>query len=627
MQGPDSSAPGIAAASARSLTPARDAGHDDSGPSLLLAGAAGLALTVLAVVVTVTGGLSAHPWLAGAGRAAIVAVPIAVGLYAWHRQPYSRFGRMLVAVGAGWSVTALAGSNDAVLYSTGRVAAWAVEVAFLYTVLAFPSGRLTGRVDRALVAVAALLIIVSYLPTALLANRYPTPSPWTECRAACPDNAFQIVDAEPRFVVHGLPAARELMTMLLFLGVATVLARRVRTATHLTRITLTPVLIVATVRLVVYAAAIAVRRATPDAPAVDVLAWTLALLIPVMAIGFLVGLVRWRMFAAGALERLAKGLHDHPDARRVRSVLAQALGDPSLRLAYWRGKAGGGWVDPDGQRVELPAPSQRRSVTGIYDADGRRLAAIVHDDALRAHPDLVDAAATFAIMALENERLGAQVESSLREVRDSRARIQATADEERRRIERDLHDGAQQRLVGLRLKLELAEELMPSDLERGRKLLHEIGDETVEALEEVRSLAHGVYPALLARQGLAEALREATLRSPLPARLEAEGIRRRYPQLVETAFYFCALEAMQNATKHAFGATEVLVALSDDGILRFEVRDDGGGFDPAITSGAGLSNMRDRLAAVGGELTVLSAVGHGTRVIGTARAAPGPDRS
>ena len=199
-----------------------------------------------------------------------------------------------------------------------------------------------------------MTIVVGYVPTALLADRYPTPSPWTECGAACPDNAFQIVDAEPRFVVHGLPAARELVTILLFLGVATVLSRRVRTATHLTRIILTPVLIVATVRLVVYAGAIAVRRASPDAPAVDVLAWTLALLIPVMAIGFLVGLVRWRMFAGGALERLAL---DAPqdEARDHRRVLVLRIltrtvdvevsegdrGDVGVRRGLWCGERSG----------------------------------------------------------------------------------------------------------------------------------------------------------------------------------------------------------------------------------------------------------------------------------------------
>jgi signal transduction histidine kinase len=626
VQGPDSSGSEVAAVLAGASSAAHRAGPDDPQPGIVVAAVAGTLLTALAVVVTVTGGLSTHPWPAAIGRGAIVAVPIAVGLYAWQRRPRSRFGRLLVAVGAGWSITTLAGSTNSVLYSTGRVAAWIVEIAFVYAILAFPSGRLSGRADRALVVALSVLLLVGYMPTALLAQRYPTPTPWTECSSACPDNAFQVVDTEPRFVVHGLPAVREALTILVFLGVAAVLARRVSTATRLTRLALAPVLTVATARLVVYAAAILVRRVSPNSAAVDVLAWTLALLIPVMAIGFLVGLVRWRMFAGAALERLAQGLHPRPDAERLRSVLAEALGDPSLLLAYWRHGGRGDWVDANGDRVELPAPGAGRSITGIYDEDGLRLAAIVHDDALNDHPDLVEAAATFAIMAFENERLGAQVESSLREVQESRSRILATADEERRRIERDLHDGAQQRLVGMRIKLELAEELMPSDPARGRELLHEIGDETVEALEEVRSLAHGVYPVLLARGGLADALREAVLRSPISTSLEHTGVAR-YREAVESAVYFCCLEALQNAAKHASGATKVTVALVDDGILRFEVRDDGAGFDPATASGAGLTNMRDRLAAVGGELTVLTAAGEGTRVIGRVPVTRFPRRS
>ena len=601
-------------------------GPDSSGSDIALAAVAGVLLTALAVVVTATGGLSAHPWPAAIARGAIVAVPIAVGLYAWQRRPHSRFGRLLVAVGAGWSITALAGSSNSVLYSTGRVAAWIAELGLVYVILAFPSGRLSGRADRALVVALSVLVLVGYMPTALLADRYPTPTPWTECRSDCPDNAFQVVDTEPRFVVHGLPAVREVLTILGFLAVAAILARRVRTATRLTRLTLAPVLAVATVRLVVYPAAILVRRASPDSAAVDALAWTLALLVPLMAIGFLVGLMRWRMFAGAALERLAHGLQARPDAARLRSVLAEALGDPSLLLAYWRNGSRGGWVDANGGPVELPAPGPGRSVTGIYDEDGRRLAAIAHDDALHDQPELVESAATFAIMALENERLGAQVESSLREVQESRARILASADEERRRIERDLHDGAQQRLVGLRIKIELVEELMPSDPARGRELLHELGDDTVEALEEVRSLAQGVYPALLAHRGLADALQEASRRSPIPTRLEHSGVGR-YREAVESAVYFCCLEGLQNAAKHAAGATRVTVSLVDDGVLRFEVRDDGAGFDLATSSGAGLTNMRDRLAAVGGDLTVLSAAGEGTRVIGRVPVLPPRRRS
>jgi signal transduction histidine kinase len=523
---------------------------------------------------------------------------------------------MLAAVGVGWSATALAGSSDTVLYSVGRVVGWVVEVGFVYVILAFPYGRLTGRWDRVLVAASGLLVVIGYLPTALLADRYAIPSPWTECHADCPANAFQVVDAQPAFVGHGLASTREALTILVFLGVAIVLARRVRTATRLTRLTLTPVLVVAAARLVVYAVAIAVRRASPGAGAVDVLAWMLALLVPVMAIGFLVGLLRWRIFAAGALQRLAQELRAHPDAEGVRAALAEALGDPSLRLAYWQDDGEGAWMDAAGERLELNAIGPGRSVAEVYDGE-LPVAAIIYDEGLRDQPELVAAVATFATLALDNERLVAQVATSLGEVRESRARIQASADEERRRIERDLHDGAQQRLVGLRIKLELAEEMMPQDPVRGRELLHEVGDDTIEALEDVRSLAHGVYPALLTQRGLVEALQEVTLRSPIPTSLVLAGDVGRYSPDVESAVYFCCLEAMQNAAKHAAGASLITIGLSDDGALRFEVGDDGAGFDRRTSSpGAGIANMRDRLAAVGGELDIISEAGKGTQVVG-----------
>jgi signal transduction histidine kinase len=306
-----------------------------------------------------------------------------------------------------------------------------------------------------------------------------------------------------------------------------------------------------------------------------------------------------------------------PETGRLRGALAIALGDPALRVAYRQSH--GGWVDPDGAPLDLAEPGPGRAVRKIRDERGLAVAAIVHAEALRHEPELVDAAATFATLALDNQRLVEQVRSSLDEVRESRARIQATADEERRRIERDLHDGAQQRLVGLRIKLELAEELVASDPLQGRTLLRELGDETVEALEAVRALAHGVYPALLAQRGLGDALADAVRRSPIPAHLKLDGVGR-YDQGVESAVYFCCLEALQNAAKHAVDATEVVVSLRQrQGALRLEVADDGQGFDvPSVNgSGAGLANMRDRLAAVGGELVVRSVPGEGTRVTGT----------
>jgi signal transduction histidine kinase len=241
----------------------------------------------------------------------------------------------------------------------------------------------------------------------------------------------------------------------------------------------------------------------------------------------------------------------------------------------------------------------------------------VHDDALSDDTEFVRAVASYALVVLENARLGATVEASLEEVLASRARLLASADRERRRIERDLHDGAQQRLVALRVQLELTEELIKTDPAGGRRKLHGLGEEVGATLDEIRLLARGVYPSLLADRGLGEALRAAALRLPVAATVRPDGLGRYSPD-VESAVYFCCLEAMQNASKHARDARTVTIVLHHDDALSFEVRDDGAGFDVAATPpGAGLTNMRDRLAAVGGEVAVRSGPGRGTVVSGT----------
>jgi signal transduction histidine kinase len=198
----------------------------------------------------------------------------------------------------------------------------------------------------------------------------------------------------------------------------------------------------------------------------------------------------------------------------------------------------------------------------------------------------------------------------------SRKRIARAADLERSRIERDLHDGAQQRLIGLRIKLTLAEELAHADPVGGLAAIRELGDEVELALEELRSLAHGVYPPLLGDRGLADALRSVLSDSALPVHLTTHGMTRLSPE-VETAVYFTCVEAAQNAMKHAGGATGLWVSLDQDDALRFEVRDDGSGFEPPGAGGnGGLRNMRDRVEASGGRLTIDSAPGEGTRVRG-----------
>jgi signal transduction histidine kinase len=334
-----------------------------------------------------------------------------------------------------------------------------------------------------------------------------------------------------------------------------------------------------------------------------------------MAVGFFVGLLRWRLSVASALQTLGIRIRDGGDAETLRAMLAEAIGDPTLQLVYRVPARGGLWVDADGREVALPGPGSGQHVTEIRDGD-RRVAAMVHDEALRDQEDLIEAAAGYARITLDNRRLYAQVEKSLAEVRESRARIVASADRERRRIERDLHDGAQQRLVALRIKLELAEEELAADPGAGRERLHALGAEIDRALDEIRHLARGVYPPLLAGGGLADALRAAALSASIAATVSTDGIGR-YPPEVESAVYFCCLEALQNAAKHGGAGTEVTVSLAEDDRLRFEVRDDGAGFDTGTARGAGLTNMRDRVTAVGGELNVASAPGRGAVVTGS----------
>jgi signal transduction histidine kinase len=202
------------------------------------------------------------------------------------------------------------------------------------------------------------------------------------------------------------------------------------------------------------------------------------------------------------------------------------------------------------------------------------------------------------------------------ELRASRQRLVRAQDEERRRIERNIHDGAQQQLVALAVKANLAESFVGKDEGKERSLLAQLKAESTEALENLRDLARGIYPPLLADKGLAPALESQARKSLIPVAIESDGIGR-YPQEIEAAVYFCCLEALQNIAKYA-GATAATVHVSDgDGTLSFEVTDDGRGFDPSTTGyGTGLQGMADRLDALGGSLDVRSTQGLGTTLVG-----------
>src|SRR6202011_4851269 len=228
-------------------------------------------------------------------------------------------------------------------------------------------------------------------------------------------------------------------------------------------------------------------------------------------------------------------------------------------------------------------------------------------------------------VAINNARLDSALEATLEDLRQhaqaleaSRARIVVAADAERRRIERDIHDGVQQYLVAISVKARLARQMSERDPVRTARLLDELGQETTKALDELRPLAHGIYPPLLASEGLGAAMVAASRRAVIPTQVHADRIGRYAPEL-EAAVYFCCLEALQNAGKYAGEGASATVQIRQEGdTLAFGVADSGAGFDPVTQArGAGLPNMMDRVGAVGGSLRVDSSPGHGTTVSGT----------
>jgi signal transduction histidine kinase len=592
-------------------------------PVSIAAGAAAIGLCAITAAITVSGSESNFAWLEAALRAVTVGAPIAVGLYARRHAPFERFGTLLIAAGFAWFLTTLSGSSDELIYSIGRVSGWLADGVLVYVVLAFPTGRL-ARPDRILVVAIAVVIGLLFVPTALLVESYPTPSVYMSCDTDCPGNAFMLLSTAPAFVEDVIRPLREVLAVGIFAAATLRLIWRMEHATHLMRRLLAPVAVVAIVRLVALVVGFTARAIDQYSTFTQTTGWVIALALPAMACAFLVGLLRWRLFSADAMERLAGKLRAHPRPEHLRDALADAFEDPSLDVLYWIGDARDGrWADAEGRTIDRNALEPARSVTEVVDGD-RLVAAIVHDPALQADHAFIESATSYAVMTFDNHRLSVQTASLLHEIRQSRARIQAAADEERRRIEHDLHDGAQQRLVALRIKLELAAERL-ADGNGHSELLRGLGQEVDEALDELRSLARGIYPAPLAR-GLVEALRSAALQAALPTTVFATGVGR-YSREIETAAYFCCLEAMQNAAKHARGARVIVVDLFDNDSLMLEVRDDGDGFDSAqVEGGVGFTSMRDRIAAVGGQLEINSSPGRGTRVTATIPVpAPAPD--
>ena len=396
---------------------------------------ASIAAVAVSVEVALTG-VEHQPGLVALSRAVIVGVPLAVGLHTWYRRPAERFGPVLIAAGAACFVTTLAESGDGLLYSLGRLAGWLIEVLLVYLLLSFPGGRLTDRADRLIALAMAAVVLVMYVPRLFLVESFEVPSPYSSCVRDCPANVFFAVGSEPAFVDAFLRPVGAVLVFVVMAAVVLRLSRRLRDATPLTRNMLAPVVAVAVLRAGLLGMALVAREIDPTAWPLDLAAWLLALTVPAVAIAFFLGQLQWRLYAERTLQSLAGCLRDLPDPVTLRQAFADAFKDPSIEIVFPAGDADDGWLDSRAHPVSLPQPDTGRRVTDVQ-SHGDVVAAIVHDEGLQRRPELLEAGAAMAAVVLDNQRLAAQAEASIRELRRSRARIASSAERERRRIGAD----------------------------------------------------------------------------------------------------------------------------------------------------------------------------------------------
>lgn len=336
--------------------------------------------------------------------------------------------------------------------------------------------------------------------------------------------------------------------------------------------------------------------------------WALFAVVGLAPFVFLFALLDARL-ARSSVGDLLVELQAEPPPSDLEAPLARALHDPSVKLAYWLPRFER-WADGNGSPIELPADDDRRSVT-LIDRDGEHVAALVHDPSLDEERELLEAVSAAAAIALENAQLQAQLQAKLRELERSRERVLAAGQEERKRLERNLHDGAQQRLIALSLELRMLEDGLDDD-EAARQRIEAARREIAVSLEELRAVARGLYPAVLTGHGLAVAVKSLAESAPVPVELDV-SCDERLDESVEVAAYYVINESLANIGKHARARrARVSVDRTTTGLV-VEIADDGiGGADSR--NGSGLRGLTDRVEALGGELRVSTPRGGGTTV-------------
>ena len=545
------------------------------------------------VLLTFTSGRVEAPWGPALLFAWMISIYVLCGLLAWWRRPGSRLGVLMVAAGFGMALTTLGRADNAVVHSVGQALDLLPLVLFLHVFLAFPDGRLTGRLDRVLVTTGYAVTIVGQVAVMALGSFGS-------------DNAFAVVDLPA--VGDAVHAGILIVLSGLALAGLVVIVRRRLAGGRPRRRTATLILDVFALGLIMIAALLLMGLAPgPGFPIVQQLSLLVLGLAPV---AFLIGVLDAHLGRVGGAELFVR-LRDDPTD--LRAALARALRDPSLSLVYWLPQYPS-WADEDGRPVTLPngggADDGGRAAT-VIERDGEPVAALVHDPSLADERDLLDAVSAGAAIALENGRLRSDLHARLEELRGSRARVLEAGQRERQRLERDLHDGAQQRLIALSLDLGVLERQLGSD-PAARAALTQAKREIALSLDELRDVARGLHPAVLSGHGLAVALESLAARAAVPVRLTVR-LDGRLAETVEVAAYYVVCESLANIGKHAQATRCSVDVERGDGRLVVEVVDDGvGGAD--TERGTGLRGLADRVEALGGQLRVWTPRGRGTRV-------------
>jgi signal transduction histidine kinase len=538
-------------------------------------------------------------------------VAVTIGVIVWQLRPGTRTGLLLTA----WPIAALLAelrivfAGSVVAVTLGWATNWLNGPIFGHLVLSYPTGRLRDRFDRWAVALAYALAAGFGVATILLFDPrplYEDTITWFEHHAAP-------ITHLPGETALGLPDAFDRAFLPLAVLFLVLLARKLARSTPQGRRVVLPLAAAGAFVAIQFIVQFAILGAPVNSYSSrhPVWFWIVTAASLALPVSLAAGLLWGRRARAGVADLLVELERTPPGA--IGAALARALGDPTLELALWLPERQT-YVDASGGPFALPRAEADRAVT-VLGPDGAPVAALVHDPALLERRGLLEATGAAARLALENERLQAELRAQLTELHASRKRIVSAGDEERRRLERDLHDGAQQRLLALGLALHLARDRLGPDANGAGELLDEADDELRAALDELRELARGIHPAVLTEQGLGVALRSLAERSPVPVRVDAvPGTR--FPPDIEAAAFFLVSEALANVAKYA-KATSVRVAVGRraDAVV-VEVDDDGiGGADPS--RGSGLRGLVDRIHALDGELLIDSPTGRGTALRAT----------